>query len=175
MSGVNKVIIIGGLGQDPEVKYSASGNAIANLSVATSESWRDKMSGEKKEKTEWHRVVIFGKLAEVAGQYLRKGSKVYLEGKLQTRKWQDNNGQDKYTTEIVLDGFGSKMEMLSPAGGNQTQQTNAPQQNRAPQHSPHRQEDRFPNPTGNSEPVDFDDDLPFADPYHRASKIGHNF
>ena len=112
MRGVNKVILVGTLGRDPDVKYTANGNAVTNLSVATSEQWTDKNSGQKQEKTEWHRVVIFGKLAEIAGQYLRKGSQVYLEGKLQTRKWQDQNtGQDRYMTEIVID-FNGQMEML---------------------------------------------------------------
>lgn len=113
MRGVNKVILVGTLGRDPEMKYAANGNAIVNLSVATSEQRNDKQSGQKQEKTEWHRVVMFGKLAEVAGQYLTKGSQVYLEGKLQTRKWQDQNtGQDRYSTEIVVDGFSGKMQML---------------------------------------------------------------
>ena len=126
MRGVNKVIIVGTLGADPDVKYAANGNAIANLSVATSEEWNDKNTGQKQQKTEWHRVSMFGKLAEIAGQYLRKGSQVYLEGKLQTRKWQDQNGQDRYTTEVVLSGFDGKMEMLggprqgdAAFGGNQ--------------------------------------------------------
>lgn len=109
---VNKVILIGTLGKDPDVKYAANGNAIANLSVATSEEWNDKNTGQKKEKTDWHSVAIFGKLAEIAGQYLTKGSKVYLEGKLQTRKWQDQSGQDRYTTEVVLSGFDGNMQML---------------------------------------------------------------
>jgi len=122
--GINKVILVGTLGRDPEMKYAANGNAIANLSVATSESWMDKNTGQKQEKTEWHRVVIFGKLAEVAGQYLKKGSMVYLEGKLQTRKWQDaNTGQDRYSTEVVLSGFDCKMEML---GGGQGQRGDVP-------------------------------------------------
>lgn len=114
--GVNKVILVGTLGRDPELKYAANGNAIANLNVATSEQWNDKATGQKQEKTEWHRVVIFGKLAEIAGQYLTKGSQVYLEGKLQTRKWQDQNtGQDRYSTEVVID-FNGQMQMLG--GGN---------------------------------------------------------
>lgn len=111
MRGVNKVILVGTLGRDPEVRYTPNGNAIANLNVATSEQWTDKQSGDRQEKTEWHRVVIFGKLAEIAGQYLKKGSQVYLEGKLQTRKWQDQTGQDRYSTEIVLDVNG-QMQML---------------------------------------------------------------
>jgi single-strand DNA-binding protein len=110
--GVNKVILVGNLGKDPEMKYTASGAAIANLTVATSESWTDKQSGEKKEQTEWHRVVFFRRLAEIAGEYLRKGSQVYIEGKLQTRKWQDQNGQDRYTTEVV----GNEMQMLGSRG-----------------------------------------------------------
>ena len=105
MAGINKVILVGNLGAKPEVKYASNGNAISNLSVATSESWTDKSSGQKQERTEWHRVSLFGKLAEIAGQYLDKGSKVYVEGKLQTRKWQDQNGQDRYTTEVVVSGF----------------------------------------------------------------------
>ena len=117
MRGVNKVILVGTLGADPEVKYAANGNAIANLSVATSEEWNDKSTGQKQQKTEWHRVSMFGKIAEIAGQYLKKGSQVYLEGKLQTRKWQDQNGQDRYTTEVVISGFDGQMQMLGGGGG----------------------------------------------------------
>lgn len=115
--GVNKVILIGHLGQDPEIRYMPSGGAVANLTLATSESWRDKQSGEMREKTEWHRVVIFGKLAEVAGEYLKKGSQIYVEGSLQTRKWTDQSGQDRYTTEVVVN-IGGTMQMLG--GGNQS-------------------------------------------------------
>jgi single-strand DNA-binding protein len=127
MSSLNKVMLIGNLGADPEIRSTQSGNKIANLSIATSESWRDKTTGEQREKTEGHRVVIFGNLAGVVEKYLRKGSKVYLEGQLQTRKWQDQSGQDKYTTEVVLQGFGGKMVMLSSqehghGGGDQRQQ-----------------------------------------------------
>jgi single-strand DNA-binding protein len=115
---VNKVILVGNLGKDPEVRRMTSGEPVVNLSVATSESWRDKASGEKKEKTEWHRVVIFNEnLAKVAEQYLRKGAKVYLEGQIQTRKWQDKDGNDKYSTEIVLNRFNGTMVMLDRAGG----------------------------------------------------------
>jgi single-strand DNA-binding protein len=110
---VNKVILVGNLGKDPEIRRTNDGRPIANLSVATSESWRDKNTGERKEKTEWHRVVIFSEgLVRVAEQYLRKGSKVYLEGALQTRKWQDQSGADKYSTEVVLQGFNSNLTML---------------------------------------------------------------
>ncbi len=111
--GVNKVILIGHLGADPEVKYMPNGNAVANVTIATSESWKDKQSGEQKDKTEWHRVVLFRRLAEIAGEYLKKGSQVYLEGKLQTRKWQDKNGNDRYTTEIIA----NDMQMLGGRGG----------------------------------------------------------
>jgi single-strand DNA-binding protein len=114
---VNKVILVGNLGRDPEVRKMPSGDSVANLRIATSESWNDRQSGERKEKTEWHNVVIFGKLAEVAEKYLRKGSKIYVEGQLQTRKWQDQSGQDKYTTEVVLRGFGGTMVMLDSRGG----------------------------------------------------------
>ncbi|SFR62634.1 single-stranded DNA-binding protein [Thiomicrospira sp. ALE5] len=117
MRGVNKVILVGTLGRDPEVRYAANGNAIANISLATSEQWNDRATGERQERTEWHRVVIFGKLAEIAQQYLTKGSQVYFEGKLQTRKWQDQNtGQDRYSTEVVIDQGGGVMQMLG--GGN---------------------------------------------------------
>ncbi|KZN51239.1 MULTISPECIES: single-stranded DNA-binding protein [Pseudoalteromonas] len=125
--GVNKVILVGNLGQDPEVRYMPNGNGVANISIATTDSWKDKNTGQLQERTEWHRVVLFGKLAEVAGEYLRKGSQVYIEGRLQTRKWTDQSGQDKYTTEIVVD-MGGQMQMLGgrneqggqyQSGGNQ--------------------------------------------------------
>jgi single-strand DNA-binding protein len=158
MSGINKVIIVGNLGKDPEVNFMTSGDAVANMTIATSESWKDKQTGEQKEKTEWHRVVIFGKLAEIAGEYLKKGSKVYLEGQLQTRKWTNKDGQDQYTTEIVLKGFNSKMEMLDGKSSGSQQaapqqqaqggfQQQAPQQQQggfqqqqAPQQAPQRQQ-----------------------------------
>ena len=111
--GINKAIIVGNLGRDPEVRYTANGNAIANITVATTESWKDKQSGERQEKTEWHRVVFFGRLAEIAGEYLKKGAQVYIEGRLQTRKWEDKSGQERYTTEIVA----SEMQMLGSRGG----------------------------------------------------------
>lgn len=128
MSGVNKVIILGRIGQDPEIRYMPNGSAVSNISVATSEKWKDKQTGQQQEAAEWHRVVVFGKLAEICGEYLRKGSEVYFEGKLQTRKWTDQQGQDKYTTEVIVDGFSGKMQMLG-GGNNQGQQSNgAPQQ-----------------------------------------------
>lgn len=169
--GVNKVILVGNLGNDPEIRYMPSGGAVANITIATSESWKDKNTGENKEKTEWNKVALFGKLAEVAGEYLRKGSQVYIEGQLQTRKWQDNNGQDRYTTEVVVQGFNGVMQML---GGKQ-QQSSPQQQNQAPQqpqqqgwgqpqqpqhHAP--QQFNTPPQNGNYQqptpPVDFDDD-----------------
>jgi single-strand DNA-binding protein len=149
--GINKAIIVGNLGQDPEVRYMPSGDAVTNVSIATSESWKDKSSGQEQERTEWHRVVFFGKLAEIAGEYLRKGSQVYVEGKLRTRKWQDQEGNDKYTTEIVVDGFDGKMQMLGSKGGDGGQQP-APQQSR--QQAPQQQ----------AKPQDMDDfgsDIPF--------------
>ncbi len=118
---VNKVILVGNLGKDPEVRYTQDGRPIVNMNVATSESWRDKGSGERKERTEWHRVVIFSEgLAKIAQQYLKKGSKVYLEGQLQTRKWQDKDGQDKYSTEVVLQGFNSALTMLDGRPGGES-------------------------------------------------------
>ena len=115
---INKVILVGNLGADPEIRQTKDGRPIANLSVATGESWKDKNTGERREKTEWHRVVIFNEgLAKIAEQYLRKGSKVYLEGQLQTRKWQDQNGQDKYSTEVVLQGYNGNLTMLDSRQG----------------------------------------------------------
>lgn len=111
--GVNKVILIGNLGVDPEVRYTANGSAVTNVRLATTDTWRDRQTGEQQERTEWHRIVFFGKLAEIAGEYLRKGSKVYIEGRLQTRKWQGQDGQDRYTTEIVA----NDMQMLDSRGG----------------------------------------------------------
>lgn len=176
--GVNKVILVGNLGGDPEIRYMPSGGAVANITVATSETWRDKSTGEQREKTEWHRVVLFGKLAEVAGEYLRKGSQVYIEGQLQTRKWQDQSGQERYTTEIVVQGFNGVMQMLGgraqggaqqPQGGmNQPQQGGwgqpqqpAMQQHQQPQqqHAPQQQPSSAPQ--YNEPPMDFDDDIPF--------------
>ncbi|MCD2528734.1 single-stranded DNA-binding protein [Providencia huaxiensis] len=149
--GVNKVILIGHLGQDPEIRYMPAGGAVANLTLATSEAWRDKQSGEMREKTEWHRVVIFGKLAEVAGEYLKKGSQVYIEGSLQTRKWQDLSGQDRYTTEVVVN-IGGTMQML----GNGNSNNNGNQTGNKSTSSPDQQYSNQTEP-----PMDFDDDIPF--------------
>jgi len=145
--GVNKVILVGNLGKDPEIRYMPSGGAVANITLATSESWRDKATGEQKEKTEWHNISIFGKLAEIAGEYLRKGSQIYIEGALQTRKWQDQSGNDRYTTEVVVQGYNGTMQMLGgrqgggqPSGGfNQGAQGGQPQggfQQQAPAAAP---------------------------------------
>jgi single-strand DNA-binding protein len=152
--GVNKVILVGNLGKDPEMRYTASGAAIANITVATSESWNDKQTNEKQEKTEWHRVVFFRRLAEIAGEYLRKGSQVYIEGKLQTRKWQDQNGQDRYTTEIVA----NEMQML---GGRTGEASGQPQGGSGGgfRNSPPVQQKTTPAQSDNG---DFDDDdIPF--------------
>ena len=111
--GINKVIIVGNLGGDPETRYMPSGSAVTNMTVATNESWKDKQTGEQKERTEWHKVAMFGRLAEIAAEYLRKGSQVYIEGKLRTRKWQGKDGQDRYTTEVIAD----EMQMLGGRGG----------------------------------------------------------
>jgi len=119
--GVNKVILVGNCGQDPEIRYMPNGNAVANVTLATSESYKDKNTGQAVEKTEWHRVVLFGKLAEITGEYVRKGSQIYVEGKLQTRKWTDQQGVERYTTEIVVDGFTGQMQMLGARQGGQTQ------------------------------------------------------
>lgn len=159
--GINKVILVGNLGNDPEVKYMPSGGAVTNFSIATTDSWKDKTSGERVDKTEWHRVVFFNRLAEIAGEYLKKGSQVYIEGALRTRKWQDQGGQDKYTTEIV----GSEMQMLgSRSGGNESFGQSAPQQSnqpaRAPSPSPaQNRPNQAPQAPQNFD--DFDDDIPF--------------
>ena len=154
--GVNKVILIGNLGKDPEVRYGANGGAMANITLATSESWKDKNTGEQVDKTEWHRVVFFRRLAEIAGEYLKKGSKVYIEGKLQTRKWQDKSGQDRYTTEVVA----NEMQMLDSKGGGSANfnQDSAASSNSAPQSQgqPQSQPQESFAPAG-----DFDDDIPF--------------
>ena len=177
--GVNKVILVGNLGQDPEVRYMPNGGAVTNITLATSESWRDKQTGETKEKTEWHRVVLFGKLAEVAGEYLRKGSQVYIEGSLQTRKWTDQAGMERYTTEVVVN-VGGTMQMLGGRGqgagapvGGQSNNNNGWGQPQQPQQQPQGgnqfsggaqsrpQPQQNSAPVSNEPPMDFDDDIPF--------------
>ena len=154
--GVNKVIIIGNLGADPETRAMPSGTTVANLRVATSESWRDKQTGEQQERTEWHRVALFGRLAEVAGEYLRKGSQVYIEGSLRTRKWQDKQGNDRYTTEIIADN----MQMLGGrAGGGGGMGGERGGGSAAPPKDDYDQSPA-PAPAGGGK-EDFDDDIPF--------------
>ena len=153
--GINKVILIGNLGNDPETRYMPNGNAVTNVSLATSETWKDKQTGQQQERTEWHRVVFFNKLAEIAGEYLKKGSKVYVEGSLRTRKWQGQDGTDRYTTEIVA----NEMQMLDSRGGqfadDQGGQNYAP-----PRQQPQPQKDSAP--ASDSGGFDtFDDDIPF--------------
>ncbi|HDM8093435.1 TPA: single-stranded DNA-binding protein [Yersinia enterocolitica] len=152
MAGVNRVILIGNLGQDPEIRYLPNGGAVANLSLGVSEQWKDKATGEKKQKTEWCRVVLFGKLAEVAGEYLRKGSQVYIEGALQTRKWQDQSGQDRYTTEVVVN-VGGMMQMLGSKQGD-TQGTQSQGRQSQKQQSSGKS-------TEQSEPPMFDEEPPY--------------
>ena len=153
--GINKVILIGNLGADPEVRYTPSGSAVASVNIATSETWKDKQTGEAQERTEWHRVVFFNRLAEIAGEYLRKGSKIYLEGRLQTRKWQDQAGQDRYTTEIVA----GEMQMLDGRGEGGGANAGA-----APRAASSNQQ-RSNNPPAHQEApataAEFDDDIPF--------------
>ena len=152
--GINKVIIVGNLGSDPEVRYMPNGAAVASFSVATSESWKDKTTGETKESTEWHRVVLFGKLAEVAGQYLSKGSQVYIEGQLKTKKWKDQQGQDRYTTEVVVQGFNGVMQML----GGKNQQQGQQQQPQQQQYHQEPQQQRFLQQQSAEQ---FNDGIPF--------------
>lgn len=158
--GINKVILIGNLGQDPEVRYMPSGGTVTNITLATSETWKDKQTGEQKERTEWHRVVFMGKLAEVAGEYLKKGSQVYVEGKLQTRKWQDQSGQERYTTEVLVDSFNGVMQMLGgrPQGTGQQQ---APASQQQGGYGRPTQQPAQTNHNYNEPPMDFDDDIPF--------------
>ncbi|MER1003268.1 single-stranded DNA-binding protein [Pseudomonas aeruginosa] len=148
MRGVNKVILVGNVGGDPETRYMPNGNAVTNITLATSESWKDKQTGQQQERTEWHRVVFFGRLAEIAGEYLRKGSQVYVEGSLRTRKWQGQDGQDRYTTEVIVDMQG-QMQMLGGKSVNDqaAQSRQSPQQQSAPQQRSAHDE--------------FDDDIPF--------------
>ena len=169
--GVNKVILVGNLGNDPETRYTQAGAAITNISVATSETWKDKQTGQPQERTEWHRVVFFNRLAEIAGEYLRKGSKVYVEGSLRTRKWQDQSGQDRYTTEVV----GSEMQMLDSRGAGQGARgfqgggdfNQAPPQQQAPAAgapaagAPAASAAGGASPQGGGSFENFDDDIPF--------------
>ena len=157
--GINKAILIGNLGNDPDIRYTASGTAIANISLATAESWRDKNSGEQQERTEWHRIVFFGRLAEIVGEYLRKGSQIYVEGRIQTRKWQDKEGNDRYTTEVVanemqmLGGRGQAQAAMNPAG-----QSPAPE---ARNNAPPPDKPAAAGSGGAAQADDFDDDIPF--------------
>ena len=150
--GVNKVTLIGNLGNDPEVRYSGNGNAVANVSLATAESWRDKDSGEQQERTEWHRVVFFGRLAEIVSEYLHKGSQIYVEGRLQTNKWQDKEGNDRYTTQIVA----NEMQMLGGRGGTSNNKEPVPEPDDTVDSSPKKSE-----PIAKSPADDFDEDIPF--------------
>ena len=153
--GINKVILVGNLGQDPEIRYMPNGSAVANFSVATSESWKDKQTGETRDRTEWHRVVVFGKLAEIAGEYIKKGTQVYLEGQLQTRKWQDQTGNDRYTTEVVINPIGGTLQILGSRSDDSNQQQSQ---------QPNKQQSTIvpPLPSPPSLPeTDFDDDIPF--------------
>lgn len=156
MASVNKVIIVGRLGRDPESRAMANGDAVCNIAVATSESWKDKNSGEKKELTEWHRVTLYRKLGEIAGQYLKKGSEVYIEGKLQTRKWTDKDGVERFTTEIIAD----EMKMLGGRQASQEDEAREEAQHRTrPQPAAQRQNRPAPRAS------DMDDDIPFSNPY----------
>jgi len=147
--GINKVILVGNLGADPETRYMPSGSAVTNLSIATSESWKDKQTGEQKDRTEWHKVAMFNRLAEISAEYLRKGSQVYIEGKLRTRKWQDKSGQDRWTTEIIAD----EMQMLGGRGGSGSGGGAAPMSS--------GQDSGPPGAPPQAGPDDFDDDIPF--------------
>ena len=155
MASINKVILIGNIGKDPEIRYMPSGDAMVNLTLATTDSWKDK-NGEKQERTEWHRVAIFGKLAEIAGEYLKKGSQVYFEGSLKTRKWTNKEGQDQYTTEVIAD----KMQMLGGRGGSANMENNGPAESKPSRSNAPAQNNSQPKSSGNSFD-DLDDDIPF--------------
>lgn len=158
--GINKVILVGNLGNDPDVKYTADGRAIANISLATTESWKDRNTGEQQDRTEWHRVVFFNRLAEIVSEYLKKGSQVYVEGKLQTRKWQDQNGMDRYTTEIVA----NEMQMLGGRSGGTADYGGASAPAAQPRQQPPQQPPQQSQQGGAPQPPmmdDLDDDIPF--------------
>ncbi|MFA5529452.1 MAG: single-stranded DNA-binding protein [Thiohalomonadaceae bacterium] len=155
--GINKVILVGNLGKDPEVRYMPSGAAVANVTIATSEQWKDKQTGQAQERTEWHSVVFYNKLAEIVGEYLRKGSQVYVEGSLRTRKWQDKNGQDRYTTEIIA----SEMQMLGGRGSGGGSSTNFDESRSAPAAAPSQGKGQGNAPAPSRSFDDFDDDIPF--------------
>jgi single-strand DNA-binding protein len=159
MAGVNKVIIVGNLGNDPEIRQSNSGAAIANISVATSDSWKDKNTGERQERTEWHKVTLFNRLGEVAGEYLKKGSKVYIEGKLQTRKWQDQQGNDRYSTDIIAD----QMQMLDGRGeqGGSNQGSNQGSGGHSKPSGGQQPGNQGQQPSQQPPANDFDEDIPF--------------
>ncbi|SED34311.1 single-strand binding protein [Pseudomonas saponiphila] len=164
--GVNKVILIGNVGGDPETRYLPNGNAVTNITLATTDSWKDKQTGQQQDRTEWHRVVFFGKLAEIAGEYLKKGGQCYIEGRLQTREW-EKDGVKRYTTEIVVDMNGT-LQLLGGRGGNSGD--DAPRAQR-PQREPQQAAPRQPAPASAQPAPDydsFDDDIPFADPYRGA-------
>ncbi|EKL9830500.1 single-stranded DNA-binding protein [Vibrio alginolyticus] len=168
--GINKVIFVGNLGLDPEIRYLPNGGAVANITIATSETWRDKATGENREKTEWHRVVLFGKLAEVAGEFLRKGSQVYIEGQLQTRKWKDQQGQDRYSAEVVVQGFNGVMQMLgnNRAGGQQQQGGWGKPQQPQQQGGWEQSQQQYGEP-----PMDFDDEIPFQNEFRHYKMLSY--
>lgn len=156
--GINKVILVGNVGVDPDVRYMPNGNAVTTLSLATSETWKDKQTGDKQERTEWHRVVCFNRLGEIAGEYVRKGSKLYVEGSLRTRKWQDPQGQDRYTTEVVA----SDIQMLDSKGGAQQSYHDAPTTQAHHENSDHAPaKSKAPQTTAQDAFDELDDDIPF--------------
>ena len=155
--GINKVILIGNVGVEPEVRYMPNGNAVATLSIATSESWKDKQTGEKQERTEWHRVVCFNRLGEIAGEYVRKGAKIYIEGSLRTRKWQDQQGQDKYTTEIVA----NEMQLLDNKGGSAPNYEGIPETQSSYASAPQPSARTQPGTVAQDAFDQLDDDVPF--------------
>lgn len=157
--GVNKVILVGRIGQDPEVRYMPNGGAVCNLTIATSETWKDKQNGEQKEKTEWHRVVLFGKLGEIAGEYARKGTQVYVEGSLQTRKWTDQQGVERYTTEVSVNVGGTFQLLGGKSDGGSTGGNSS--QNQQQRQQPQQQRQQSAPQGGNEPPMDFNDDIPF--------------
>ena len=158
--GINKVILVGNVGADPEVRYMPNGNAVASLSIATSETWKDKQTGEKQDRTEWHRAVLYNRLGEIAGEYVKKGAKVYVEGSLRTRKWQDQQGVERYTTEIIV----NDMQLLDGRGATNTDASSAPAQNRYQSKERPQANTQSASPAAMAEPEGFellDDDIPF--------------
>ncbi|WP_419238289.1 single-stranded DNA-binding protein (plasmid) [Photobacterium leiognathi subsp. mandapamensis] len=168
--GINKVMIMGNVGQEPKIQYLPNNTCVANFSIATSETWLNSKSGQQQERTEWHRVAVYGKLAEIIAKYVISGTKIYVEGELRTRKWQNQQGQDQYTTEVVLQGYGCNMQLL---GGTRQSDDNAGGQHQAQQSAPLRSQQQSSEPQYDEPPMSYDDDIPFMEPIKEHRMLMH--